>query len=51
MHMNNVPPSLDHSEVDLGNAASMSLVYYLITLTGCWIFFTIMTQLERRRNV
>jgi glycerol transport system permease protein len=28
----------------------MSLVYYLITLTVCWIFFTIMTQLERRRD-
>ena len=37
-------------QVDLGNAASMSLVYNLITLTGCWIFFTIMTQLERRRD-
>ena len=37
-------------QVDLGNAASMSLVYYLITLTVCWIFFTIMTQLERRRD-
>jgi serine/threonine protein phosphatase PrpC len=24
MHMNNVPPSLDHSEVDLGNAAGVS---------------------------
>jgi glycerol transport system permease protein len=38
-------------QVDLGNAAAMSLVYYLITLTVCWIFFTIMTQLERRRDV
>jgi len=37
-------------QVDLGSAASMSLVYYLITLTVCWIFFTIMTQLERRRD-
>jgi glycerol transport system permease protein len=37
-------------QVDLGNAASMSLVYNLITLTVCWIFFTIMTQLERRRD-
>ena len=37
-------------QVDLGNAAAMSLVYYLITLTVCWIFFTIMTQLERRRD-
>ncbi len=37
-------------QVDLGNAASMSLVYYLITLTVCWVFFTIMTQLDRRRD-
>ena len=37
-------------QVDLGNAAAMSLVYYLITLTVCWVFFTIMTQLERRRD-
>jgi hypothetical protein len=27
----------------------VSLVYNLITLTICWIFFTIMTQLDRRR--
>ena len=32
-----------------GSAAAMSLVYNLITLTLCWIFFTIMTQLDRRR--
>jgi glycerol transport system permease protein len=38
-------------QVDLGNAAAMSIVYYLITLTVCWIFFTIMTQIERRRDV
>jgi glycerol transport system permease protein len=36
-------------QVDLGPAAAMSLVYNLITLTICWIFFTIMTQLDRRR--
>jgi glycerol transport system permease protein len=36
-------------QVDLGSAAAMSLVYNLITLTLCWIFFTIMTQLDRRR--
>ena len=27
-------------QVDLGSAAAMSLVYYLITITLCWIFFT-----------
>ncbi len=35
-------------QVDVGSAAAMSLVYYIIILTACWIFFTIMTQLERR---
>ena len=35
-------------QVDLGNAAAMSLVYNLITLTLCWIFFTTMTQLDAR---
>jgi glycerol transport system permease protein len=37
-------------QVDLGNAAAMSLVYNLITITLCWIFYTIMTQLDRRRD-
>ncbi len=36
-------------QVDLGSAAAMSLVYNLITLTLCWVFFTIMMQLDRRR--
>ncbi len=35
-------------QVDLGNAAAMSLVYNLITITLCWVFFTIMTQIDRR---
>ena len=35
-------------QVDLGNGAAMSLVYNLITLTICWVFFTVMTQLDRR---
>jgi glycerol transport system permease protein len=37
-------------QVDLGSAASMSIVYYLIILTGCYTFYTIMTQLDRRRD-
>ena len=37
-------------QVDLGNAAAMSLVYNLITLTICWVFFTVMTQLDRRKD-
>jgi glycerol transport system permease protein len=35
-------------QVDLGNAAAMSLVYNLITIALCWIFYTIMTQLDSR---
>jgi glycerol transport system permease protein len=35
-------------QVDLGNAAAISLVYYLIVLTVCYVFYTIMTQLSRR---
>jgi glycerol transport system permease protein len=35
-------------QVDLGVAAAMSLVYNLITITLCWIFYTIMTQIDRR---
>ena len=35
-------------QVDLGNAAAMSLTYNLITLTLCWVFFTTMTQLDAR---
>jgi glycerol transport system permease protein len=35
-------------QVDLGNAAAMSLVYNLITIAICWVFYTIMTQLDRR---
>lgn len=38
-------------QVDLGNAAALSLVYNLITLTICWVFFTVMTQIDRRKDV
>jgi glycerol transport system permease protein len=37
-------------QVDVGSAASMSLVYNLITITLCWVFFTIMTQIDRRKG-
>jgi glycerol transport system permease protein len=37
-------------QVDLGKAASMSLVYNLIIIAVCWVFYTVMTQLERRRD-
>ncbi len=37
-------------QVDLGNAAALSLAYNLITLTLCWVFFTVMTQLDARQD-
>jgi glycerol transport system permease protein len=37
-------------QVDLGSAAAMSLVYNLITITLCWIFFTMMTQIDLRKD-
>ena len=38
-------------QVDLGNAGAMSLVYNLITLTLCWIFFTYTTHADQRKDV
>ncbi len=37
-------------QVDLGNAAAMSLTYNLITLTVCWVFFTYTTHSEQRQS-
>ena len=37
-------------QFDLGKAAAMSLVYNLITLLVCWVFFTALTQLDARRD-
>ena len=37
-------------QVDLGNAAAYSLVYNLITLTVCWVFFTYTTHVEQGRS-
>jgi len=37
-------------QVDLGKAAAMSLVYNLIIITVCWVFYTVMTQIDRRRD-
>jgi glycerol transport system permease protein len=38
-------------QFDLGKAAALSLVYYLIILAVCWVFYTVMTNVgaERRR--
>ena len=38
-------------QVDLGNAAAYSLVYNLITLTVCWIFFTYTTHAAERKDI
>jgi glycerol transport system permease protein len=35
-------------QFDLGKAAALSLVYYLIILTVCWVFYTVMTRTEAR---
>jgi glycerol transport system permease protein len=37
-------------QVDLGNAAAMSLVYNLITVTLCWVFFTYTTHADQRKD-
>ncbi len=37
-------------QVDLGNAAAMSLTYYLVTLTVCWVFFTYTTHVDQRSD-
>jgi len=37
-------------QFDLGKAAAMSLVYYLIILCICWVFYTVMTQADRERG-
>ena len=33
-------------QFDLGKAAAMSLVYNLIILAVCWIFYTVMTNVD-----
>ena len=37
-------------QVDLGNGGAMSLVYNLITLTVCWVFFTYTTHADQRKD-
>jgi len=37
-------------ELDLGRSAALSLVYNLIILAICWIFFTVTTHLEGREE-
>ncbi|MEM7059266.1 MAG: sugar ABC transporter permease, partial [Pseudomonadota bacterium] len=33
-------------EQDLGNAAAMSIIYFLMTLLVCWLFYTLTMQGE-----
>lgn len=34
-------------QFDLGPAAAMSLIYFLIILSLCWVFYTVMTSYDR----
>jgi glycerol transport system permease protein len=36
-------------QFDLGNAAELSLVYNLIILIVCWVFYTVMTNAGNER--
>jgi glycerol transport system permease protein len=37
-------------QFDLGPAAAMSLVYFLIVLLVCWAFYTVMTNFGEERE-
>jgi len=37
-------------QFDLGKAAAMSLVYNLIILAICWVFYTVMTSVDAQRE-
>ena len=37
-------------QFDLGKAAAMSLVYNLIILAICWVFYTVMTNVDADRE-
>ena len=38
-------------QFDLGPAAAFSLVYFMVVETICWVFFTVMTNLDKRDSV
>ena len=38
-------------QFDLGPAAAFSLVYFMVVETICWVFFTVMTTLDKRDSV
>jgi len=37
-------------QFDLGSAAAMSIVYNLIILAACWLFYTVMTNVDAQRD-
>ncbi|MEC9342752.1 MAG: sugar ABC transporter permease [Pseudomonadota bacterium] len=37
-------------QFDLGPAAAFSIMYFLVILLICWVFYTVMTNLENRGN-
>ena len=37
-------------QFDLGKAAAMSLIYNLIILAICWVFYTVMTNVDAQRD-
>jgi glycerol transport system permease protein len=37
-------------QFDLGKAAAVSIVYYLIILLVCWVFYTVMTNVDVERR-
>ncbi|MDG1282765.1 MAG: sugar ABC transporter permease [Pseudorhodobacter sp.] len=38
-------------QFDLGPAAAFSLMYNLVVLSICWVFYTVMTQMDKREGV
>ena len=38
-------------QFDLGPAAAFSLIYFMVVETICWVFFTVMTNLDKRDGV
>jgi len=38
-------------QFDLGPAAAFSIMYFLVILLICWVFYTVMTNLEKREGV
>ena len=37
-------------QFDLGKAAALSIVYNLVILAVCWVFYTVMTRMDSGRN-